>query len=57
MFGSLESALRWRLIDGKGPDKWVHESGRVVLLGDACHPILVRYTVNSLLAFIAETSS
>jgi salicylate hydroxylase len=24
-------------------EKWTHDSGRVTLLGDACHPMLVRY--------------
>jgi len=23
-------------------DRWVHKDGKVVLLGDACHPMLVR---------------
>jgi len=28
----------------RGPlNKWVHDSGRVILLGDACHPMVVRY--------------
>lgn len=36
----IQSAVRWRLTDLKTLDKWVHESGRVVLVGDACHPIL-----------------
>ena len=26
--------------------KWVHDSGRVILLGDACHPMLVRSTAD-----------
>ena len=43
LLGFITSTLKWRLKDGKALDKWVHESGRVVLLGDACHPILVRY--------------
>jgi len=36
----VKSTLRWRIADGKPLDTWVHNSGRVVLVGDACHPIL-----------------
>ena len=43
LLGFVKSTLKWRLTDGKPLDKWVHESGRVILLGDACHPILMRH--------------
>lgn len=31
-------------MDRKPLEKWSHDSGRVTLLGDACHPMLVRST-------------
>ncbi|PIL32082.1 hypothetical protein GSI_06787 [Ganoderma sinense ZZ0214-1] len=34
------STLRWRLVDRKPLKSWIHPSSRVVLLGDACHPML-----------------
>ncbi|TFK46276.1 FAD/NAD(P)-binding domain-containing protein [Heliocybe sulcata] len=36
----VSSTLKWRLMDRKPLDNWVHDSGRIVLLGDACHPML-----------------
>ncbi|EPQ53357.1 FAD/NAD P-binding domain-containing protein [Gloeophyllum trabeum ATCC 11539] len=36
----VSSTLKWRLMDRRPLDNWVHESGRIVLLGDACHPML-----------------
>jgi salicylate hydroxylase len=38
----VPSTLNWTLKDRAPLDKWVHEDGTVVLLGDACHPMLVR---------------
>ena len=35
------SSLRWRLVDRKPLKTWIHPSYRVILLGDACHPMLV----------------
>ena len=32
--------LKWRLADFDKLDHWVGEGGRVVLLGDACHPMM-----------------
>lgn len=33
--------LKWKLMDlEKELDHWVHESGKVALLGDACHPMM-----------------
>lgn len=33
--------LKWKLADLKQPLKrWIHPSGKVVLLGDACHPMM-----------------
>lgn len=36
----VQSTLKWRLMDRKPLNKWIHDSGRVVLLGDSCHPML-----------------
>ncbi|KAH9979482.1 hypothetical protein BGW80DRAFT_1164422 [Lactifluus volemus] len=36
----VKSTLKWRLMDRKPLPNWVHPQGRVVLLGDACHPML-----------------
>jgi len=41
--GLVQSTLRTRMVDRKPLNKWVHDSGRVILLGDACHPMVVRY--------------
>ncbi|KAL5531773.1 hypothetical protein ACEPAF_5335 [Sanghuangporus sanghuang] len=36
----VQSTLKWRLMDRKPLETWVHPDGRVVLLGDSCHPML-----------------
>jgi len=36
----VRSTLKWRLMDRKPLPTWVHQKGRLVLLGDACHPML-----------------
>ncbi|KAI0296726.1 FAD/NAD-P-binding domain-containing protein [Multifurca ochricompacta] len=36
----VKSTLKWRLMDRKPLSTWVHPHGRLVLLGDACHPML-----------------
>ncbi|KAL5512455.1 hypothetical protein ACEPAG_3108 [Sanghuangporus baumii] len=36
----VQSTLDWRLMDRKPLETWVHPDGRVVLLGDSCHPML-----------------
>ncbi|KAA1476429.1 FAD/NAD(P)-binding domain-containing protein [Dentipellis sp. KUC8613] len=36
----VSSTLRWRLMDRAPLDRWIHPSGRVALLGDACHAML-----------------
>lgn len=43
LLGFVKSTLKWRLMDRKPLDKWIHDSGRIILLGDACHPMLVRH--------------
>lgn len=40
MLALVKSTLKWRLMDRKPLATWVHPAGRVVLLGDACHPML-----------------
>jgi salicylate hydroxylase len=32
--------LKWRLADFDQLERWVHPSGKVALLGDACHPMM-----------------
>ncbi|KAI6081827.1 hypothetical protein F4821DRAFT_17540 [Hypoxylon rubiginosum] len=32
--------MKWRLCDLPDLSRWVHPSGKVVLLGDSCHPML-----------------
>ncbi|KAI0052821.1 FAD/NAD-P-binding domain-containing protein [Auriscalpium vulgare] len=36
----VDSTLKWRLMDRSPLPTWVHPKGRLVLLGDACHPML-----------------
>ncbi|KAI0347313.1 FAD/NAD(P)-binding domain-containing protein [Trametopsis cervina] len=40
LLSHVTSTLKWRLMDRQPLDTWVHKSGRVALLGDACHPML-----------------
>ncbi|OCB88669.1 FAD/NAD-binding domain-containing protein [Sanghuangporus baumii] len=37
----VESPIRWKLMDRRPLKSWVHPCGRVVLLRDDCHPMLV----------------
>lgn len=37
----VDSTLKWRLMDRQPLKTWIHPSSKVVLLGDACHPMLV----------------
>ena len=39
------ACLRWRLMVRAPLPRWVHPGGRVVLLGDACHPMLVSLSI------------
>ena len=41
LIGLIPSALKWKIVDRPVFDSWVHPSGSVALLGDACHSILV----------------
>jgi salicylate hydroxylase len=36
----VDSTMVWSLMDRKSLDKWVHDEGKVCLVGDACHPML-----------------
>ncbi|KAG8931267.1 hypothetical protein FRC03_011366 [Tulasnella sp. 419] len=36
----IPSTLNWKLMDRKPLNTWIHPSGKVALLGDACHPML-----------------
>ncbi|KAG8899719.1 hypothetical protein FRB99_006468 [Tulasnella sp. 403] len=36
----VPSTLKWKLMDRKPLETWIHASGKVALLGDACHPML-----------------
>jgi hypothetical protein len=38
----VPSTLNWTLMDRAPLETWVHKDGKVALLGDACHPMLVR---------------
>ncbi|GBE85602.1 FAD-dependent monooxygenase OpS4 [Sparassis crispa] len=40
MIAMVNSTLKWRLMDRQPLDTWIDKSGRVILLGDACHPML-----------------
>ena len=37
--------MKWRLMDREPLEKWVHPAGKVVLLGDSCHPMLVSHVM------------
>ncbi|KAF9490643.1 FAD/NAD(P)-binding domain-containing protein [Pleurotus eryngii] len=36
----VPSTLIWPLLDRAPLDTWIHGDGRIILLGDACHPML-----------------
>ncbi|KAF9227012.1 FAD/NAD(P)-binding domain-containing protein [Gyrodon lividus] len=36
----IPSTLNWKLMDRLPLSTWVHKDGKVVLLGDSCHPML-----------------
>lgn len=41
LLGLVTSISHWRLMDHYPLETWLHGNGPVVLLGDACHPMLV----------------
>lgn len=42
MLKLVPSTLKWKLMDRQPIATWIHPAGRLVLLGDSCHPMLVR---------------
>ncbi|KAF8500000.1 FAD/NAD-P-binding domain-containing protein [Hysterangium stoloniferum] len=40
LLAMVPSTLKWKLMDREPLDTWVHPAGRIVLLGDSCHPML-----------------
>ncbi|KAI0032304.1 FAD/NAD-P-binding domain-containing protein [Vararia minispora EC-137] len=36
----VDSTLNWRLMARQPLERWLHPKGRLVLLGDSCHPML-----------------
>ncbi|KAH8116622.1 FAD/NAD-binding domain-containing protein [Phellopilus nigrolimitatus] len=40
LLSMVPSTLKWKLMDRKPIATWIHHAGRVVLLGDSCHPML-----------------
>lgn len=38
----IPSAIKWKLLDHAPLKSWVHRDGKLALLGDSCHPMLVR---------------
>ncbi|EPT00066.1 FAD/NAD-binding domain-containing protein [Fomitopsis schrenkii] len=40
LIGLIEGTLEWRLLDRQPLKTWMHPSGKLTLLGDACHPML-----------------
>lgn len=43
--------LKWKLADFDSLEHWVHPSGKVTLLGDACHPMMP-YMAQGLLSWV-----
>ena len=37
----IPSPLEWKLVDRDPLPSWIHADGKLVLLGDSCHPMLV----------------
>ncbi|TFK47446.1 FAD/NAD(P)-binding domain-containing protein [Heliocybe sulcata] len=40
LFGLVKTALKGKLMDRTPLDTWIHKDDKVILLGDACHPML-----------------
>ena len=38
----VPSTFKWRLTHRAPLSTWVHKDGKLALLGDACHPMVVR---------------
>lgn len=42
MLAPVDSAHLWKLVDRPPISNWVHKFGKVLVISDACHPVLVR---------------
>ncbi|KAL5485549.1 hypothetical protein ACEPAI_8192 [Sanghuangporus weigelae] len=40
LLSMVPSTLNWKLMDREPLPTWIHREGHVILLGDACHPML-----------------
>ncbi|EPQ51650.1 FAD/NAD P-binding domain-containing protein [Gloeophyllum trabeum ATCC 11539] len=40
LYGLVKTALKGKLMDRAPLDTWIHQDDKVILLGDACHPML-----------------
>lgn len=40
LMAMIPSTLNWKLIDRDPLETWIHKDGKLVLLGDSCHPML-----------------
>lgn len=47
LLSMVPSTLKWKLMDRQPLVTWLHHEGRVVLLGDSCHPMLVNCTMHN----------
>ncbi|KAG1767425.1 FAD/NAD(P)-binding domain-containing protein [Suillus occidentalis] len=41
LMAMIPSTLSWKLMDRDPLETWIHKDGKLVLLGDSCHPMLV----------------
>lgn len=41
LMAMVPSTLSWKLMDRDPLETWIHKDGKLVLLGDSCHPMLV----------------
>jgi hypothetical protein len=51
LLGLVPTTLIWPLLYREPLDEWVAPTGKVVLLGDACHPMLVSPTPISFIPY------
>ncbi|KAG1725404.1 uncharacterized protein EDB91DRAFT_1168325 [Suillus paluster] len=40
LLAMIPSTLNWKLMDRDPLETWIHKDGKLVLLGDSCHPML-----------------
>jgi hypothetical protein len=41
LLAMIPTTLNWKLMDRDPLETWIHKGGKLVLLGDSCHPMLV----------------